>query len=57
MTFSPLIFIPFLMALTNASYVAIQERNVKLFFPILLLTMSFYVVYGAGEIVALVRGN
>jgi len=57
MTFSPLIFIPFLMALTNAGYVAIQERNIKLFFPILLLTMSFYVSYGAGEIVALVRGS
>lgn len=57
MTFSPLIFIPFLMALTNAGYVAIQERNIRLFFPILLLTMSFYVVYGAGEIVALVRGS
>ncbi|MCD6598967.1 MAG: glycosyltransferase [Dehalococcoidia bacterium] len=57
MTFSPLIFIPFLMALTNAGYVAIQERNIKLFFFILLFTMSFYVVYGAGEIVALVRGN
>lgn len=57
MTFSPLIFIPFLMALTNASYVAAQERNIKLFFPILLLTMTFYVAYGAGEIVALVRGS
>jgi len=57
MTFSPLIFIPFLMALANAGYVAIQERNIKLFFPILLLTMTFYVAYGAGEIVAILRGR
>ena len=57
MTFSPLIFIPFGMALINAGYVTFKERNILLFLPIVLLTMAFYVAYGFGEIVQILRGK
>jgi len=57
MTFSPLIVIPLLMALANSAYVSFQERNIRLFLPLLVLTMAFYVSYGGGEIVGIVRGG
>jgi glycosyltransferase involved in cell wall biosynthesis len=56
MTFSPLFFIPLGMALANATYVSFGERNRRLFPPLVRLTMSFYVNYGRGEILAL-RGK
>jgi len=56
MTFSPLFFIPLGMALANAIYVSLGERNRHLFPPLVRLTMSFYVNYGRGEILAL-RGK
>lgn len=51
MTFSPLIFIPLGMGLANGACIASRGRNPKLFLPVVLLTMGFYVCYGAGEIV------
>jgi len=56
MTFSPLFFIPLGMALANAIYVSLGERNRHLFPPLVRLTISFYVNYGRGEILAL-RGK
>ena len=55
MTFSPLFFIPLAMGLVNGAYMSFKERNPKLFFPLTFLTMSFYVSYGRGEIVELLR--
>lgn len=57
MSFSPLIFIPLGMGLLNGVYVSFRERSHKLFFPLVFLTMGFYVCYGAGEIAELVRGK
>ena len=56
MTFSPLFFIPLGMALVNATYVSLKERNPYLFPLLVRLTMTFYVNYGRGEIAAL-RGK
>jgi hypothetical protein len=56
MTFSPLIFVPLGMALVNAAFVAIREKKVSLFLPVVLLTMTFYVTYGFGEIVQFIKG-
>ena len=50
MALSPLAFIPLGMSLANAAYVSLKERNPLLFFPVLILTMTFYLAYGAGEI-------
>jgi len=55
MTFTPLFFVPLGMALLNAAYVALKEKKVSLFLPVVLLTMTFYVAYGFGEIVQFVR--
>ena len=55
MTFSPLFFIPLGMALINGSHVSFKERNPKLLFPLTLLTISFYVSYGFGEILEFLR--
>ncbi len=55
MTFSPLFFIPLGMALINSAYVGFKERDAKLLLPTALLTMSFYVSFGLGEIVELTR--
>ena len=55
MTFSPLFFIPLAMGLANGAYMSFKERNPRLFFPLTFLTMSFYVSYGRGEIVELLR--
>lgn len=56
MTFSPLFFIPLGMAVGNAMYVSLRERNPHLFPLLVRLTMSFYLNYGRGEILAL-RGK
>ncbi len=50
MTFSPFIFIPLGMALGNSAYICLKHRTGLMFFPAVLLTMSFYVSYGSGEI-------
>lgn len=55
MTLSPLFFIPFAMGLINGTYMSFKERNPKLFFPLTFLTVNFYVSYGHGEIVELLR--
>lgn len=57
MTFSPLLFIPWGMAVVNGAYVGLKEKNISLFLTVPILTMSFYVSYGAGEIASLLRGN
>lgn len=57
MTFSPLLPLPLTMSLINATYVSIKGRNPKLFPPLILLTMSFYVCYGFGEIIQLLKGE
>lgn len=57
MTFSPLLFIPLGMALLNGIYVSLKERNLCLFPFIVLLTASFYVAYGLGEIAEFLKGN
>jgi len=49
MLYSPLFFIPLGMALVNAGYVSLKERNPRLFGPIFRLTLGFYKSYGAGE--------
>jgi len=56
MTFSPLIFIPLGMAIINALYVMLKEKKLSLFLPLVLLTMTFYVTYGFGEIVQFIKG-
>lgn len=56
MTFSPLIIIPLAIGIVNAAYISIRERTPLIFFPSILLTISFYVSYGAGEIVQLTHG-
>jgi glycosyltransferase involved in cell wall biosynthesis len=56
MTFSPFIFIPLSMAIVNAGFMSFKDRNLRLFLPIIRLTMSFYLNYGHGEIVALREG-
>ena len=56
MTFSPFFFIPLGMAVVNGAYVSIRERNLRLFPLLALLTVSFYVNYGRGEIAEL-RGK
>ncbi len=55
MTFSPLLFIPLAMGVVNGAYVSLKERNVLMFLPLMLLTVSFYVSYGAGGIVGILR--
>lgn len=50
MTLSPFLFIPLGMALVNSTYICLKHRTGLIFFPAMLLTMSFYVSYGAGEI-------
>jgi len=55
MTFSPFIFVPLAMGVVNATYVSLKERSALMFFPLVLLTVSFYVSYGAGEIVQFLR--
>ena len=50
MTFSPFLFIPFGMALVNGAYICFKHRAALTFFPAVVVTMSFYVSYGAGEI-------
>ena len=50
MTFSPFIFIPLGMALGNGVYICLKHRAGLMLFPSVLLTMSFYVSYGGGEI-------
>ena len=57
MTFSPLIIIPFGMGLINGLYVSLKEKRFRMFPLLLLLTMSFYVCYGFGEMVQLVKDN
>ena len=57
MTFSPLFFIPLGMGVINGAYVSVMERSPKLFLPLILLTVSFYVCYGFGEIVQLIKGK
>lgn len=53
MTFSPLFVVPLAIGVANATYVSIKERNALIFWPLVALTMSFYVSYGAGEIAQL----
>ena len=55
MAFTPLFFIPLGMAIINALYVTLKERKISLFLPVTLLTMTFYITYGFGEIVQLIR--
>lgn len=52
MLYSPLLFIPISMALVNALYMSLKERDFRLFIPIIQLTLSFYRHYGAGEMKA-----
>lgn len=56
MTFSPLVFLPAAMAAANALCVSLSEKEARLLSPVMRLTMTFYVKYGWGEIVAL-RGK
>ncbi len=56
MSFSPLLVIPCTMSLANGMWVSIQKRDAALLFPAALLTWGFYISYGLGEIVQLVRG-
>jgi len=49
MLYSPLFFVPLSMALVNAGYVSLKERNPQLFGAIFRLTLGFYRSYGAGE--------
>ncbi|MDD5288138.1 MAG: glycosyltransferase [Dehalococcoidales bacterium] len=55
MLLSPLFFIPLTMALTNALFVSIKDRVFKLFFPLVRLTVDFYLYYGFGEIKAIME--
>lgn len=55
MTFTPFIAIPLLMGVANGAYVSLKERSALMFVPVAILTMGFYVSYGAGEIAQLVR--
>ena len=57
MTFSPIFFIPVGMGLVNSIYICVKHGTKSIFFPAWLLTVSFYVSYGAGEIAFLVRGK
>lgn len=57
MTFSPLVFIPFGMSLVNGAYTSYRRQNLLLFLPLVVLTMSFYVSYGFGEIVGILKGE
>jgi len=57
MLYSPLFFIPVSMALANALYMSLKEKNLRLFIPITRLTLSFYRNYGIGEIRAFRRNE
>jgi succinoglycan biosynthesis protein ExoA len=52
MLYSPLFFVPLLMALTNAFYITSKKRDLRFFIPITWLTLSFYRNYGIGELSA-----
>ncbi len=56
MIYSPLIFIPMVMAVANACYVSLKAMNMRLFLPVVRLTLSFYRNYGRGEFEALKGG-
>ncbi len=49
MLLSPLFFIPLVLALINAVYMSLKEKNLRLFTPIFRLTLSFHWNYGIGE--------
>lgn len=53
MLYSPLLFIPVLMALTNGLYTVLRDREIRLFLPVTRLTLSFYRSYGMGELQAM----
>jgi glycosyltransferase involved in cell wall biosynthesis len=55
MLYSPLFFIPLVMALINAFYTSLTERGFQLFIPVTRLTLSFYKNYGVGEMKAVRR--
>jgi len=49
-TFSPLFFVPLCMSLVNSLYICLKYKTGLTFFLAVLLTWSFYVSYGGGEI-------
>lgn len=55
MSLTPLIVIPLGMALANASYVCLRERNPLLFGHLTLLTLAFYFSYGLGQVSFMLR--
>jgi len=55
MLYSPLFFIPLAVALVNAIFMSLKERNLRLFVPIFRLTLIFHKSYGAGEAEVLFR--
>lgn len=54
-SFTPLLIIPLMMAIVNGVYVATNERNILLIFPIIFFSMIFYLSYGLGEIVQILK--
>jgi len=57
MFFTPLLILPLAMAIINAAYVSFKEKNIHLLFPLLFLTLTFYVTYGWGEIYQSIKGK
>jgi GT2 family glycosyltransferase len=57
MTFSPLFFIPMAMSLVNGLLICFRARKPLLFPLAMLLTWSFYVSYGLGEITQFLKGR
>lgn len=55
MLLSPLFFIPLAMALANALFISLKDRAFRLFFPLVRLTLDFYLYYGVGEIKAVME--
>ncbi len=54
---TPLLVIPLSMALLNGIYTGLRERNAGLFLPLVLLTWTFYVCYGYGDLAQMVGGG
>lgn len=55
MSLSPMFIIPLMMAIVNGVYVATNERKISLASPIIIFTMIFYLSYGLGEIVQILK--
>ncbi|MFH1647898.1 MAG: hypothetical protein ABID71_09515, partial [Chloroflexota bacterium] len=55
MLYSPLFFVPVIMALTNAVWISLKEKKLRLLLPVVRLTLNFYRNYGAGELEVLLK--